>query len=171
MIAIDPSLNATAYAYRKDNGQLITGRIVPRRVGIARLHYIEQQIAAVVELVRPAYVVYEGNAMQGKGRVFDIGELGGVLKLRLWVAGITILLVPPSSLKMFVTGKGNADKEAMMEATAALAGRSFSSDDEADAFGLLLMGEAYCDRRLLPRTRGHHQQSAMKGVEVIAGKP
>jgi Holliday junction resolvasome RuvABC endonuclease subunit len=171
MLAIDPSLNGTAYAYRDTQGKLVTGRIEPRRTGIARLHYVKQQIAAVVEEVRPTHVVYEGNAMQGKGRVFDIGELGGVLKLHLWQAGITILLVSPSSLKMFITGKGNADKDVMMAAAAVLAGRPFRNDDEADAFGLLLMGEAYCDRRLLPRTRGNHQQSAMKGVEVIVGKP
>jgi len=121
-------------------------------------------------MVEPEYVVYEDYSMGSRGKVFHIGELGGVLKLYLWRVGIGMIMVPPSSLKLFVTGKGNADKSTMMRVLAQHRGRSFVNSDEADAYGLLIAGEAFCNRKLLPRTRGNPQQQAITGFEVVPGR-
>ena len=45
----------------------------------------------------------------------------------------------PSALKKFATGKGNADKKAMVEAVYDRIGKRVESDDEADAILLGLM--------------------------------
>jgi Holliday junction resolvasome RuvABC endonuclease subunit len=54
--------------------------------------------------------------MGSKGRVFHIAENTGILKYRLWKYGVDFEAVPPTVIKKFATGKGNADKEKMQTA-------------------------------------------------------
>ena len=59
----------------------------------------------------------EGYAMGiTKGLVFNIGELTGILKLRLWENNYNIESIAPSANKRFATGKGNANKDIMFNA-------------------------------------------------------
>lgn len=60
-----------------------------------------------------AKVVIEDYAMGAKGRVFNIAENCGLLKHKLWKEGFKFATVPPTVLKKFATGKGNADKNKM----------------------------------------------------------
>lgn len=175
MLAIDPSLTSTGYAFRSQSGQetaTVVGSIQPKKMrGMERILFIEDRIKGLVAELQPKRVVYEGYAMGVRsGHVFDRAELGGVLKRFIWEQGIDIILVPPKSLKLFATGNGNADKDAMMRVLAQHRGRLFNNSDEADAYGLLLCGEAFCDRRLLPRVRGNYKHAAVAGFEVVKGK-
>lgn len=61
-------------------------------------------------------VAIEGYAFGAVGRVFQIAENGGVLKHKLWSHNIDTDIFPPTVIKKFATGKGNANKEAMLEA-------------------------------------------------------
>lgn len=61
-------------------------------------------------------VVIEDYAMGAKGRVFHIGENAGLLKWKLWQAGVKFTKVSPTLLKKFAAGKGNADKDRMHQA-------------------------------------------------------
>jgi Holliday junction resolvasome RuvABC endonuclease subunit len=55
-------------------------------------------------------VAIEDYAFAATGRVFHIGENTGILKFHLDCAGIEYLPIPPTVVKKFATGKGNADK-------------------------------------------------------------
>lgn len=55
----------------------------------------------------------EDYAMGAKGRVFAIGENTGILKYNL--RGYPLHTYPPTVIKKFATGKGNANKELMYE--------------------------------------------------------
>ena len=46
---------------------------------------------------------------------------------------------PPALLKKFATGKGNAPKPLVVSELTKRYGRVFRSDDEADAYGLLML--------------------------------
>lgn len=61
-------------------------------------------------------IVIEDYAMGAKGRVFHIGENAGLLKWKLWQAGLKFTKVSPTLLKKFAAGKGNADKDRMHQA-------------------------------------------------------
>lgn len=61
-------------------------------------------------------IFIEGYSMGSKGRVFNIAENTGVMKYRLWKNGIDYEIIPPTVIKKFATGKGNADKAAMQSA-------------------------------------------------------
>jgi Holliday junction resolvasome RuvABC endonuclease subunit len=73
-----------------------------------------------------------------------LGELAGVTKLQLWdrYRGSHFrrpLLVPPMTLKKFVTGVGNAKKNEMLLKTYQAWGIEFNDDNAADAYGLAMM--------------------------------
>jgi Holliday junction resolvasome RuvABC endonuclease subunit len=58
-------------------------------------------------------ITIEDYSFGSKGRVFNLAENCGLLKHKLWIEGYIIETVPPTVLKKFATGKGNANKEQM----------------------------------------------------------
>lgn len=89
-------------------------------------------------------VVMEGYAPGSKFGREVAGELGGIVKLAVWeVMEQAPLIVPPPSLKKFVTGKGNAKKNEMLLGVYKQWGESFSDDNQADAYALEQFGKAY----------------------------
>jgi Holliday junction resolvasome RuvABC endonuclease subunit len=58
----------------------------------------------------------EGYSMGSKGRIFAIAENIGLLKHKMWKAGIKFVTPAPTQIKKTFTGKGNANKEAMFNA-------------------------------------------------------
>lgn len=70
-------------------------------------------------------------------------ELGGIIKFELWKRGLPYIIVPPSLLKKFITGKGNAKKEDIKLHIYKKYGKEFSVSDAADAYGLIEFGSAY----------------------------
>ncbi len=61
-------------------------------------------------------VFIEDYSFGSKGRVFHIAENTGCLKHLLWENGIQFETIPPTVIKKYATGKGNADKAKMYEA-------------------------------------------------------
>ncbi len=92
-------------------------------------------------------IVMEGYANGAKNGREIAGELGGVVKLAImdeW-SGQPPLIVPPTSLKKFVTGKGVAKKNEMLLGVYKRWGVEFADDNQADAFSLEKFGQAYLE--------------------------
>lgn len=169
VIGLDLSLTSTGYCYYID-GVWHNGRIRPKKIsGMERLSFIVSEIKqhlTVLSLTeKKPMLTIEGYSMGSKGRAFDIGELGGVVKLFAWEKGFDVLLVPPSSLKLFVAGKGNANKQEMMEAVKGLWGFETKYHDEADAFGLHQLGRYYSLNG--KRARGSARKKALQGIQYM----
>ena len=77
--------------------------------------YFLDRIYERYELSNTFQVFIEGYSMGSSGRVFNIAENTGILKYRFWNLGIEYATVPPTVIKKFATGKGNANKEKMQE--------------------------------------------------------
>jgi hypothetical protein len=87
--------------------------------------YVEQ-VAMICEFVRnesllhndEVHVAIEDYATRAMGRVYDIGEYGGLLRERLWhgIPRIKFREHDPMSLKMFATDNGIAEKDEMYDA-------------------------------------------------------
>ena len=111
-----------------------------------RLHELTRELGRAFALrpPRPDLVVLEDYSLGSPGRIalIRLGEIGGVTRMRLFELDVAFHLVRPSSLKLFATGKGNADKAAMVERAIVLGARGNVNDDEADAFHLRRMGRA-----------------------------
>lgn len=145
VLGIDASLSCTGYSYRGPDSWPVASTIQPGELrGSYRLSYVRRQMERIVQEVRPSLAVIEGYSMgvgRGAGRLADLGELGGVIKLLLWENGVDVMIVPPSTLKSGVALNGRASKEDLQKALDALYGYIVTQDDEADAVGLMLLGE------------------------------
>jgi hypothetical protein len=60
-------------------------------------------------------VLLEGYSYGSTGKVFHIAENTAILKYNLWDEQIPFSIIPPTVIKKFATGKGNANKEKMYE--------------------------------------------------------
>ena len=147
VIGIDPSLTATAAV-----ADTFQGVITTRLTGPARLDHIraevEQCIIGATTSV-PPLIVIEGYAYGRHNKAHQIGELGCVLRLMFWTADLEVIEVPPSTLKKFATGKGNAGKDLVVSAVTHRAGRVFASNDIVDAtvlhaIGHQILGQRHC---------------------------
>ena len=115
---------------------------------IKRMAEIAGRIKHLLETYPVTHVAMEGYALgvKGGGRVFDIGELGGAVKQVLMEKGFdpfaekpTCFIVPPKSLKSYITGNGNAKKDDMMGAILRRYGIAFEDDNEGDAYALCML--------------------------------
>lgn len=172
IIGIDPSLASTGYAYRH-NGKLITGTITTHPLkGPHRLFYTRLQLGKLLDVVNPTLAVYEDYAMGARGNnMFHIGELGGVLKVLLWERGIDYLEVSPTTLKSAIALDGRADKAKIAMALKVRFGLSVHQHDEADATGLMLVGEMRTGVRKVDRIAGESDRfKAIRALKETKGK-
>jgi Holliday junction resolvasome RuvABC endonuclease subunit len=136
VLGLDLSLTATGYAYNEE----VVGVIRSKAKGERRLAEIRD---AVEELAFEAdVVVLEGYSYASANQAHQIGELGGVIRLTLWQRRKPFVEVPPAVLKKFATGKGNADKDAMLAAAIRRFGFEGDNNNAADAWLLRCMGLA-----------------------------
>lgn len=116
LLALDLSLTETGYCIFNANGLYVTGGVIKTKLrDTDRLYYIKNNINALLVKHKIKHAIIENYAYAARGQVFNIGELGGVIKLLLFESDINIITVPPTTLKKFVTGKGNAKKELMLK--------------------------------------------------------
>lgn len=87
---------------------------------LSRSAAIAREILVVIEQYQPDYVVFESPSLCSKGSATrTLSMLLGILLDRL-PSGIGMLHVPPSTLKKFATGTGNAGKDLMVEAVSSV---------------------------------------------------
>lgn len=152
VVGLDLSLQstgiATPTAVRTIPSSGIKG--APLRTRHARLHVIVQDVAlAVTEATAPrqALVVIEGPSL-GQARQHGTHDRSGLWWLvvdELLSAGHLVAEVPPTLVKKYATGVGNAKKGAMVDAAARRLPHVHTGgqEDVVDALWLRAMG---CDR-------------------------
>lgn len=164
-VGIDQSLNSTGYYIKEiaGPGEVISdikGLIKPgNRRGTKRLSYIFDVISKLLRGYTPSKVVVclEGYAYNCRqGRVFELGEVGGIIKLCCFQLGIQIFSVPPTDLKKFATGKASSSKEQVMKAVGE------RQDDMADAKVLSRIAEEICLKKTTERKKLEVIKNALK---------
>jgi Holliday junction resolvasome RuvABC endonuclease subunit len=137
VIGLDLSLNAPGFCPEPGVGHsmLMTAKDGDRRlvrIGDAVEHYLRQRRydLAAIESV-PGYMT----------NTAALERVHGVARERLCRAGVPFIYITPSSLKLFATGEGGADKQAMIDAAVAI-GASPKNDNEADGIWLGEIGSA-----------------------------
>lgn len=181
VLGLDLSLTSTGYCYRNPDQEITSGTIVCGDLrGIERLSWLEEQL---IQVCREAdrdpdfsltHAIVEGYSMGVKrgnpGRVFDLGEWGGVARMALWKQDVGILCAPPAQVKMFATGNGGSKikKPEVRQGILDTWNYDIPNHDEADAFVLMHLGEAMVNRRLA-RRYPQDKSRAIQGVKWLTG--
>lgn len=173
VMGMDPSLNNFGISCRAYERPLAY-TIQTKARGYERLSEIEKSVTWYLNAHEPELVAYEGYALGFRGKtntLFDLGELGGIIKMLILRRGIGILCVPPTSLKLFTTGHGGGkseeSKKRVAEQVQRICGCQFRTSDEYDAVALMLMGEMYLKAQ--GRTRGlrFYQKRALDSCQLL----
>lgn len=134
-VGIDPSLTGTAIVVIDHDGTIKEClRITTSYKEMERLLVIRNRVLDIITSYKPCLVGMEGYAFGAKQKREAMGELGGILKISMFEVGIKYIIVPPTTVKKFATGKGNAKKDHMLLAVYKKWGHEFKTNDEADAF-------------------------------------
>jgi Holliday junction resolvasome RuvABC endonuclease subunit len=117
-----------------------------------RLAQIEEWFVHVMRERRPQYVGIEGYAYHMQQGAHQLGEAGGAARIWCWKFGVRFRLHDPTSIKMYVTHDGTAQKDLIEHCVHERWGHDFSrynppsskagkenrrtSEDLADAYGM-----------------------------------
>ena len=143
IIAIDQSLNESGYWIDdKENGIIVTKEA---KTQFEKILMIRTKLSILYESYKYDTLIMEGYSYGSSNTrfTFTAGELGGVLKLFCHDAHIVLYMVPPTILKKFICGKGNAKKEQMLLQLYKKTGREFNNNNIADAYALYLFFMSY----------------------------
>ncbi len=145
VVGLDLSLTATGYADEAGSAVIKVRSRGPERLCAIRDEIMRRmcQTPPVSDLDggRPL-VVIEGYSFASKFKGELMGELGGVIRTLLWEQAIPYAEVPPTVLKKFATGKGNAGKDEVLACAIRRWGFLGADNNEADAHLLRRMGLA-----------------------------
>jgi Holliday junction resolvasome RuvABC endonuclease subunit len=171
VVALDLSLTATGVA--SEAGVQVIKAPAAKIDGPARLVLIRDVVMRTVLEPQPADVVvlenYSFGQQQGTSQMHSTGELGGVIRVALYEAGIPYVEIAPGTLKTYATGNGAAKKPQVISCARERLGYTGYSSDEADAMFLRALGlDAYgCALVELPIL--HRRAIAKVSWPVLAG--
>lgn len=139
VIGLDLSTRRTGVAF--PNGRTYAWAPTSTSTG-PRLHWLSGQLTRTFRRFTPDLVVAEAVPTHTyPGALTALAQCHGVLRLTAYEAGVDVVEVNPMRLKRWATGRGNADKAAMV-AAARGCGAEVAGDDEADAWLLRALGIA-----------------------------
>lgn len=126
----------------------------------ARLASLRDRLRAELEqcasALAPGVCMVEGYAFGAKCAREQLGEWGGQVRLLAWELGWSIVVVPPTVLKQFVTGKGTAPKELMLLEVYKRWGYSAPENNAADAYALMQLALTWhCWREGASTSKAH----------------
>ena len=147
LAAFDLSLTATGWARNIEPAPALGspwehGLISSKFRGPKRLWDILSKVMRVA--AGCDVVLIEGYAFSKGYQAHQAGELGGVVRLGFFQAGVPLVVIPPAKLKKFASGKGGHKKGetkiVMVGEAIRRLGYEGNSHDIADALWLLQMG-------------------------------
>lgn len=163
-VGIDPSLSCTGVSL-VTSGSACTLRLEPKQLrGPNRLDWFYQHVRLLISSTAPDMVAIEGYAFGAQAQHHALGELGGVIRLALLHEAVPFVVAPPTVLKKFATGKGNADKAAVSKELYKRFAIDFDNNDEVDAAGLAVLAMAHAGRM---GTVTKEQQLTLAKVEAF----
>jgi crossover junction endodeoxyribonuclease RuvC len=147
-MGVDPSLTGTGIIVLNAN-EIVEKMIIktrPKNTIEERFGQIINPVLTIFDHYKPLSLCLEGLSFGSKGNAFaQLSGLHFVLIYNIWEHFrhlIKTTVVPPQTLKKFVTGKGNVKKQVMLLETYKKWGESFTDDNLCDAYCLARYGLA-----------------------------
>lgn len=141
-VGIDQSVVCTSFAILV-NGEMIVKRFKTDLRGPKLLKYLYEGVWAELLNCKPTGVAIEGYAFGGKGKVYTLGEVGGVIRLAAQQLETPLIQVPPTTLKKYISGTGKATKDIMIKEIYKNYDLDFNDNNDADAAGLAILAHEF----------------------------
>jgi len=146
-LGIDQSLTSSGVCVLEEGADIpryLTNIPTGKQRGGERLNTIFTEILYAVNRWKPEVAAMEGYSFDSVHRAFDLGEVGGIVRLVLHQSTVPVLTVAPTQVKKFA-GKASADKEAMRRLVEVRWHQEIEQDDMCDAYVLAQVARAYCN--------------------------
>lgn len=146
---------------------------IPKRIGkmrgMARIAYAREYLKLVLQKYPPSMIAIEGYSFGSIGRQAAAGEMCGTLKMVIHDTPLSKpLIIPPTTLKKYVTGHGNSAKSGMLKGVFVRWNFDTEDDDIADAYSLAMTVRDYYNRMHGgPKPSIKYQQEVMKKLDSI----
>jgi crossover junction endodeoxyribonuclease RuvC len=145
-LGIDASLTSPGFCVAGDKEPYIqSSNYKSKNTGFERIIEIHNHTSSYFETWIPEKIIMEELPAGSKSPyTIERAELVGVIKNRIYRLDFwnRFILINPSTLKKFATGKGNCDKSAMILQAFKEFNFEFTCNDECDAFWLCQVGRA-----------------------------
>lgn len=150
VLGVDLSMTGTGVALLDDGEMLYSKTIKSKKDGdtptdeLRRLVKITEEVMVHVdEWDEIDVVVLEGIAFMAKSTALaQLSGLTYMVRAEIDKRNIPFLIVAPTTLKKFITGKGNSPKDIMMLETYKMYGESILDNNACDAYALAQVGLA-----------------------------
>lgn len=151
ILSIDPSTKSGVVVLRstKEETSLVRSHTIraDKFKGLDRFHFLYTSVFSIVEAYSPDLIIVEGFSFASRN-CLSAYQTGTITRYALYGCR-NVIEVAPTSLKKFVSGKGNIKKDRMMlEVYKRWAFEG--TDDECDAYGLAMFGAAILGHVTLP---------------------
>jgi len=153
VLGIDPSLTESGIIGLRNGSIELSHLIKTKRTGdtpmleLDRLETIVNEIIFIADKYKPDAIVIEGMAFMARNTtaLLQLSGLNYMMRHYLFPKYKTFI-VPPTTLKKFITGKGNSPKEMMLLEVYKRYKKSFDNNNTCDAFCLAKLGEALINK-------------------------
>lgn len=139
-VGIDPSLVGTGVVMIDEDGEIVEQKLISTTPDIPteqRLLDILKSLSFIKKVPRLQKVYMEDLAYFSKSsRLFELAGLHFMIRTEFFINNIQMKIIPPKTLKKFVTNNGNAKKNLMLLQCFKRWGESFEDDNVCDAYCL-----------------------------------
>jgi Holliday junction resolvasome RuvABC endonuclease subunit len=150
-LGVDPSLNGTGICVLQGSQAVVVQTVDPGKLrGSPRLAFIRDALRVIIKERSLAFAAIENYSYDSVGRVFHLGEAGGVLRLCIFDEKLAYADVAPAALKKFATGNSGADKEAVMSVVRNGWNIDVADDNQADACVLAMIARGLTEGLIRP---------------------
>ena len=108
ILGIDQAVTESGYCILEEGEVKEISSYKPKNEGFSRIIEIQDFFEKLAKDIDA--IVIEGYAFGRAQKSEMMGELGGALKYMCYRNAIPLFVIPPTKMKKFATGKGNANK-------------------------------------------------------------
>jgi Holliday junction resolvasome RuvABC endonuclease subunit len=145
-LGLDLSLSASGIIVIDNDYKIIHKEVLHvLQIGIERLFFLEAQLKKVLDN-NPEIVVscIESPAYRETGKIFELGEWAGIVKLELFKRSIPYIMAAPLALKKYVSGEGKSKgKETVLLDIFKNFHEEIRDDNQGDAYVLSRIARDY----------------------------
>jgi len=150
ILGLDLSLTGTGIIKLRD-GSIVDEKLIrSKKSGERPIDELERLLKIVeqIDVKGCDLVSIEGMAFMVRktSSLVQLAALNYFVRKKLYENNIKFIIVAPTTLKKFITGKGNSEKDTMFLEIYKRYGLSFTNNNIADAFSLAKVGQTLLDK-------------------------